>query len=84
MVCHKKTNVGPHAVETPVPLDRHIPPGGMLDKLTREEILDLISYIAAAGDPNHPLSRGTMPGDMGTGTQGGIEDDRRSHLMLHS
>jgi putative heme-binding domain-containing protein len=32
-----------------------IMPKGLLDKLSREEILDLISYIAAAGDPNHPL-----------------------------
>lgn len=30
-------------------------PKGLRDKLTREEILDLISYIAAAADPNHPL-----------------------------
>ena len=33
-------------------------PKGLLDKLTREEILDLISYIAAGGDPNHPLFQG--------------------------
>jgi putative heme-binding domain-containing protein len=33
-------------------------PKGLLDKLTREEILDLIPYIAAAGDPNHPLFQG--------------------------
>ena len=47
-------------------------PKGLLDKLTREEILHLISYIAA-GDPNHPLFRGTMPQAMGMGAQGGIE-----------
>jgi putative heme-binding domain-containing protein len=33
-------------------------PKGLLDKLTREEILDLVAYVAAAGDPNHPLFRG--------------------------
>jgi putative heme-binding domain-containing protein len=33
-------------------------PKGLLDKLTREEILDLVSYITAAGDPNHPLFQG--------------------------
>jgi putative heme-binding domain-containing protein len=33
-------------------------PKGLLDKLTREEILDLVSYVAAGGDPNHPLFRG--------------------------
>jgi hypothetical protein len=34
-----------------------IMPKGLLDKLTREEILDPISDIAA-GDPNHPLFQG--------------------------
>jgi putative heme-binding domain-containing protein len=33
-------------------------PKGLLDKLTREEILDLIAYIAAGGDPAHPLFQG--------------------------
>ena len=35
-----------------------IMPKGLLDKLTREEILDLVSYIAAGGDPKHPLFQG--------------------------
>jgi putative heme-binding domain-containing protein len=30
-------------------------PKGLLDKLTREEILDLIAYVAAKGDPSHKL-----------------------------
>ena len=30
-------------------------PKGLLDKLTREEILDLIAYLAARGDLHHPL-----------------------------
>jgi putative heme-binding domain-containing protein len=32
-----------------------IMPKGLLDKLSREEILDLVSYVVAAGDPNHPV-----------------------------
>lgn len=30
-------------------------PKGLLDKLSREEVLDLIAYIAARGDRNHPV-----------------------------
>ena len=33
-------------------------PKGLLDKLTREEILDLIAYVAAHGDPKHKLFQG--------------------------
>ncbi len=33
-------------------------PKGLLDKLTRDEILDLIAYLAAAGDPRHKLFQG--------------------------
>jgi putative heme-binding domain-containing protein len=32
-------------------------PKGMLDKLTREEILDLIAYLTARGNREHPLFR---------------------------
>jgi putative heme-binding domain-containing protein len=32
-------------------------PKGLLDKLTREEILDLIAYVTARGNRNHPLFR---------------------------
>jgi putative heme-binding domain-containing protein len=32
-------------------------PKGLLDKLTREEILDLLAYIVAKGDPDSPLYR---------------------------
>jgi putative heme-binding domain-containing protein len=34
-----------------------IMPKGMLDKLTREEILDLIAYLTARGNREHPLFR---------------------------
>jgi hypothetical protein len=35
-----------------------IMPKGLLDKLTREEILDLVTYVAAGGDPKSPLFQG--------------------------
>jgi hypothetical protein len=35
-----------------------IMPKGLLDKLTKDEILDLISYIVAGGNPDHPLFHG--------------------------
>ena len=35
-----------------------IMPKGLLDKLTKEEILDLIAYIKAKGDAKHPLFEG--------------------------
>jgi hypothetical protein len=33
-------------------------PKGLLDKMTSEEILDLIAYIASRGDPEHALFKG--------------------------
>jgi len=33
-------------------------PKGLLDKLTREEILDLIAYVASKGDAKHKLFQG--------------------------
>jgi putative heme-binding domain-containing protein len=30
-------------------------PKGLLDKLTRDEILDLVAYVVAGGDPKHPF-----------------------------
>ena len=35
-----------------------IMPKGLLDKLTRDEILDLIAYVAARGEKNSPLFKG--------------------------
>jgi hypothetical protein len=35
-----------------------IMPKGVLDKLTKEEILDLIAYIVARGDARSPLFHG--------------------------
>jgi putative heme-binding domain-containing protein len=59
----------PLAKAEPVLLDRSeieeharsstsIMPKGLLDKLTKEEILDLIAYIAARGDAKSPLFHG--------------------------
>jgi hypothetical protein len=33
-------------------------PKGLLDKLTHEEILDLIAYVASGANPNSPLFQG--------------------------
>jgi hypothetical protein len=33
-------------------------PKGLLDKLSREEILDLIAYVIARGNPELPLFHG--------------------------
>jgi putative heme-binding domain-containing protein len=33
-------------------------PKGLLDKLTRDEILDLVSYVASGGNPHHSLFQG--------------------------
>jgi len=33
-------------------------PKGLLDKLSREEILDLIAYVIARGNPDLPLFHG--------------------------
>ena len=35
-----------------------IMPKGLLDKLSREEILDLVAYVAARGNPQHPFFQG--------------------------
>jgi putative heme-binding domain-containing protein len=35
-----------------------IMPKGLLDKLSRDEIIDLVAYVAARGNSNHPLFRG--------------------------
>ncbi|WP_165231863.1 PVC-type heme-binding CxxCH protein [Aquisphaera insulae] len=44
-------------IEARKPSASSIMPKGLLDRLTREEILDLVAYVAAGGDPNHPLFR---------------------------
>jgi putative heme-binding domain-containing protein len=44
-----------------------IMPKGLLDKLTREEILDLVAYVAARGDPAHRLFHGDHARHHGAG-----------------
>jgi hypothetical protein len=39
-----------------------IMPKGLLDKLNREEILDLIAYVSARGNKNSPLVQGEEHG----------------------
>jgi putative heme-binding domain-containing protein len=45
-----------------------IMPKGLLDKLTREEILDLVAYVLAKGDKSHAAFSG---GGHGHGAHGG-------------
>jgi putative heme-binding domain-containing protein len=45
-------------IEERVKSPTSIMPKGLLDKLTREEILDLVAYIAARGDSRHKLFQG--------------------------
>jgi putative heme-binding domain-containing protein len=44
-------------IDTKVKSPVSIMPKGLLDKLTREEILDLVAYITARGNRQHPLFR---------------------------
>jgi hypothetical protein len=44
-----------------------IMPKGLLDKLTREEILDLVAYIVARGDEHHKLFQGEHSHNHGHG-----------------
>jgi hypothetical protein len=45
-------------------------PKGLLDKLTKDEILDLIAYVAAHGDPKHKLFAGDAGHGHGPGGHG--------------
>jgi putative heme-binding domain-containing protein len=42
-------------VETETPSPVSPMPAGLLDRFDEEEILDLLAYLAASGNPNHPL-----------------------------
>ncbi len=46
-------------------------PRGLLDRLTREEILDLVAYIAAGGDASNPLFQADHTAAHGHGHGGG-------------
>ncbi len=45
-------------IEEKKALPTSLMPKGLLDKLTREEILDLLSYIWSKGDAKHPVFQG--------------------------
>ena len=45
-------------IEDRVKSPTSIMPKGLLDKLTREEILDLVAYVASGGDSHHKLFQG--------------------------
>jgi putative heme-binding domain-containing protein len=45
-------------IETRNKVPTSIMPKGLLDKLTREEVLDLIAYVVAGGDPKDKLFQG--------------------------
>ena len=47
-----------------------IMPKGLLDKLTREEILDLVAYVLAKGDKSHAAFSGGSPGHGAHGGHG--------------
>ena len=55
-----------------------IMPKGLLDKLTREEILDLVAYVAARGDAKSPLFQGGRPRRTRTPTAGPLSQARGS------
>src|SRR5439155_4707466 len=45
-------------IEERVKSPTSIMPKGLLDKLSREEILDLIAYVVSGGDAHHKLFQG--------------------------
>ena len=54
-------------IEDRVKSPTSIMPKGLLDKLTREEILDLVAYIVAGGDQQHKLFQGGHEHGHGSG-----------------
>lgn len=44
-------------IEEEYPSKISLMPMGLLNTLTKEEILDLVAYVVSAGDPNHPAFR---------------------------
>jgi putative heme-binding domain-containing protein len=51
----KPTIIDPDTIEAEKKSEVSLMPQGLLDKLTREEILDLIAYVYAKGDEKHKL-----------------------------
>ena len=65
-------------IDSRTKLKTSIMPKGLLDKLSRDEILDLLAYVAARGDKNHPLFRGSSH-DHGTPTGKAEGHDGHGH-----
>ncbi|MBA3801128.1 MAG: hypothetical protein H0X18_18960, partial [Geodermatophilaceae bacterium] len=38
-------------------------PAGLIDVLTKDEVLDLIAYVESAGNPDAPMFRDVPAGD---------------------
>jgi superfamily I DNA/RNA helicase len=45
------------AIEFKTELKLSLMPEGLLNRMNREEILDLLAYLRAGGDPNHAAFR---------------------------
>jgi putative heme-binding domain-containing protein len=54
----KPVEIAKNTIDERQRIDVSLMPKGLLDKLTRDEILDLVAYIACRGDKNHPLFKG--------------------------
>ena len=63
-----------------------IMPKGLLDKLTREEILDLVAYIDRQGDPKHKLFQGGHEGTSidETNARGQFDGERGGRCIAQS
>ena len=51
----KPTVIDPETIEAQKKSEVSLMPAGLLDRLTREEILDLIGYVHAKGDEKHKM-----------------------------
>ena len=50
-------NIRRDAIEEQYPSDVSAMPAGLLDTLEKEEVLELMAYLIAGGDPDHELFR---------------------------
>ena len=72
LIVHKDKDVvriAKNAVEKPIEIKRSqideetvldkisLMPAGLLDRLTRDDVLDLMAYLATGGDASHPSFR---------------------------
>jgi hypothetical protein len=44
-------------IEERTELKTSLMPNGLVDRLAREDVFDLLAYIASGGDANHPAFR---------------------------